>query len=148
MLDKFNLESPRRDFLRLGIGVASGIVLSAGVGRCSNKDSEQAFVQPDILVSQNGLLDVTLTVSYWNGQLSGEDQATKFPAYLRSYGYNNNRPNYAGPTLVVKGGDKLRILLVNNLPLNPPAAPNDPLVYMKPNTTNLHTHGLHVFPGM
>jgi FtsP/CotA-like multicopper oxidase with cupredoxin domain len=148
MLNKFNLESPRRDFLRLGIGVASGIVLSAGVGRCSDKDSEQTFVQPDILVSQNGLLDVTLTVSYWNGQLSGEDQATKFPAYLRSYGYNNNRPNYAGPTLVVKGGDKLRILLVNNLPLNPPAAPNDPLVYMKPNTTNLHTHGLHVFPGM
>jgi len=147
MLNILKHESPRRDFLRLGIGVASGVVLSAGVGRCSKKYPEQTFVQPDILVSQNGVLDVTLTVSYWNTQLSGEDRATKFPVYLRSYGYNNNRPSYAGPTLVVKGGDKLRILLVNNLPLNPPAAPNDPLLYMKPNTTNLHTHGLHVFPG-
>ena len=73
MRNKFKLESPRRDFLRLGIGVASGIVLSAGVGRCSKKYSEQTFVQPDVLVSQNGVLDVTLTVSYWNSQLSGED---------------------------------------------------------------------------
>ena len=148
MQNKFKLESPRRDFLRLGIGVASGIALSAGVGRCSKKYSEQNFVQPDILISQNGVLDVTLTVSYWNSQLSGKDRATKFPVYLRSYGYDNNGPNYAGPTLVVKGGDKLRIRLINNLPLNPPTAPNDPLLYMKPNTTNLHTHGLHVFPGI
>ncbi len=148
MKNNFKLERPRRDFLRLGIGVASGIVLSAGVGRCSKKYSEQTFVQPDTLVSQNGVLDVTLTVSYWRSQLSGEHRETEFPVYLRAYGYNNSIPSYAGPTLIVKGGDKLRIRLINNLPLNPPAAPNDPLLYMKPNTTNLHMHGLHVFPGL
>jgi len=94
------------------------------------------------------VLDVTLTVSYWNSQLSGANPDKKYPVSLRAYGYNTNQPNYVGPTLIIKGGDKLRIRLVNQLPLNPPAAPNDPLLYMKPNTTNLHTHGLHVFPGV
>jgi FtsP/CotA-like multicopper oxidase with cupredoxin domain len=148
MPNKRKREIPRRDLLRLGIGLASGIPLFAGVRGCNRKYSGQTFVQPDVLVSQNGVLDVTLTVSYWNGQLSGKDRATKIPGHLRAYGYNNNQPNYTGPTLVVKGGDKLRIHLINNLPLNPASAPNDPLLYMKPNTTNLHTHGLHVFPGV
>ena len=148
MANKSILENQRREFLRLGIGMASGIVLPASFVACSKEDQRQTFVQPRMLTSENGLLDVTLTVSYWNTQLSGADPTDKYPVSLRSYGYNNNQPSYAGPTLVVKGGDKLRIRLINQLPLNPPAAPNDPLLYMKPNTTNLHTHGLHVFPGV
>ena len=148
MANKLFQENQRREFLRLGIGIASGIVLPAGFVACSKDDSRQTFVQPTMLASENGVLDVALTVSYWNTQLSGADPTNKYPVSLRAYGYNNNQPSYAGPTLVVKGGDKLRIQLVNQLPLNPPAAPNDPLLYMKPNTTNLHTHGLHVFPGV
>ena len=142
------LENQRREFLRLGIGVASGIVLPAGFVGCSKDDSRQTFLQPAMFASENGVLDIALNVSYWNTQLSGADPTKKYPVSLRAYGYNNNQPSYAGPTLVVKGGDKLRIRLINQLPLNPPAAPNDPLLYMKPNTTNLHTHGLHVFPGV
>jgi len=148
MANKPLLENQRREFLRLGIGVVSGIILPAGFSACSKEDGRQTFVQPTMLASENGVLDVTLTVSYWNTQLSGADPANRYPVSLRAYGYNTNKPSYAGPTLVVKGGDKLRIRLINQLPLNPPAAPNDPLLYMKPNTTNLHTHGLHVFPGM
>ena len=50
-----------------------------------------------------------------------------------------------GPTLKVKPGDKLSILLVNDLPSNPTnerdhAFPHDE------NTLNLHTHGLTVSP--
>ena len=148
MANKLALENQRREFLRLGIGVASGIVLPIGFGGCGKEDPRQTFVQPAILASENGLLDVTLTVSYWNTQLSGADSANKYPVSLRAYGYGTNQPSYAGPTLVLKGGDKLRIRLINQLPFNPPAAPNDPLLYMKPNTTNLHVHGLHVFPGI
>ena len=148
MANKPILVNQRREFLRLGIGIASGIALPIGLGGCGKEDLRQTFVQPVMLASENGVLDVTLTVSYWNTQLSGADPANKYPVSLRAYGYNNNQPSYAGPTLVVKGGDKLRIRLINQLPLNPPAAPNDPLLYMKPNTTNLHTHGLHVFPGV
>ena len=148
MANNLILETQRREFLRLGIGVASGISLPACFIACSKEDPRQTFVQPAMLASENGVLDVTLTVSYWNGRLSGVEPTNKYPVSLRAYGYNTNQPSYAGPTLVVKGGDKLRIRLVNQLPLNPPAAPNDPLLYMKPNTTNLHTHGLHVFPGI
>ena len=148
MVNKPLLENQRREFLRLGIGVASGIVLPAGFAACSKEHSLQTFVQPAMLASENGLLDLTLTVSYLNTQLSGSNSASRYTVSLRAYGYNTNQPSYAGPTLVVKGGDKLRIRLINQLPLNPPAAPNDPLLYMKPNTTNLHTHGLHVFPGV
>ena len=148
MVIKYTLANQRREFLRLGITIASGIVLPAGFSGCSKEDSRQTFVQPAMLKSENGLLDVTLTVAYLNTQLSGADPANTYPVSLRAYGYNNNQPSYAGPTLVVKGGDKLRIRLINQLPFNPPAAPNDPLLYMKPNTTNLHTHGLHVFPGV
>jgi len=148
MANKLTLENQRREFLRLGITIASGIVLPAGFCACSKGDLQQTFVHPAMLTSENGLLDVTLTVAYLNTQLSGADPANKYPVSLRAYGYNSNQPSYAGPTLVVKGGDTLRIRLINQLPLNPPAAPNDPLLYMKPNTTNLHTHGLHVFPGI
>ena len=147
MAIKSTLANPRREFLRLGVTIASGIALPAGFSACSKEYSGQTFVQPAMLKSENGLLDVTLTVTYLNTQLSGADPANKYPVSLRAYGYNN-QSSYAGPTLVVKGGDKLRIRLINQLPLNPPAAPNDPLLYMKPNTTNLHTHGLHVFPGV
>ncbi|MET8542408.1 multicopper oxidase domain-containing protein [Kitasatospora sp. NPDC004799] len=50
-----------------------------------------------------------------------------------------------GPTLRVRGGDTLRLTLVNGLPPNPPhtGGHNRP---HHPNTFNLHTHGLHVSP--
>jgi FtsP/CotA-like multicopper oxidase with cupredoxin domain len=50
-----------------------------------------------------------------------------------------------GPTLRVNVGDKLRIKIVNKLPPNPPdPEPTKHLRYH--NSTNLHTHGLHVYP--
>jgi FtsP/CotA-like multicopper oxidase with cupredoxin domain len=68
---------------------------------------------------------------------------------LRAYGYDAQRAGYAGPTLVVRGGDTLRIRLLNQLPENPPfRAFRDPTNYIKPNTTNLHVHGLHVSPAI
>ena len=67
--------------------------------------------------------------------------------YLRSY---NGQP--VGPTLVARPGDTLKIRLVNDLP------PDIPMPHCNAhgvcnhnfphhfNTTNLHTHGLHVDP--
>jgi FtsP/CotA-like multicopper oxidase with cupredoxin domain len=102
-----------------------------------------------MLEAKNGLLDVTLTASYFDTKLAGVDSRNQYPVSLRAYGYDAQGPSYSGPTLVVKGGDQLRIRLVNNLPVNPPfLALRDPTNYMKPNTTNLHTHGLHVYPGI
>jgi FtsP/CotA-like multicopper oxidase with cupredoxin domain len=109
----------------------------------------QTFVQPPLLEAKNGLLDVTLTVSYFDTQISGPNPNVRHSVSLRAYGYNAQRAGYCGPTFVVRGGDELRIRLLNQLPENPPfQAFRDPTNYIKPNTTNLHVHGLHVFPGM
>ncbi|QWD92154.1 multicopper oxidase domain-containing protein [Polynucleobacter asymbioticus] len=145
----------RRHFLRLSATLASGIVVPASFTACSREEGvtlatpKQTFVQPTMLEAKNGLLDVTLTASYFDTKLARDDPSKKYPVSLRAYGYDNLGPSYSGPTLVVRGGDQLRIKLVNNLPVNPPfAAFRDPTNYIKPNTTNLHTHGLHVYPGM
>jgi FtsP/CotA-like multicopper oxidase with cupredoxin domain len=99
--------------------------------------------------AKNGLLDITLTASYLDTKLSGPYPRHRYPVSLRAYAYGANGPGCSGPTLVVRGGDHLRINLVNNLPLNPPLkAFRDPTNYMKPNTTNLYAHGLHVYPGI
>jgi len=151
-----NLENNRRNFLRLGISVVSGIAVPMVLPGCGGDEgdeggvyAQQTFVQPTMLEAKNGLLDVVLTAAYLDTTLSGADKSNRYAVSLRSYGYDGNPPSYAGPTLVVRGGEQLRIKLVNHLPVNPPfAAFRDPTNYMKPNTTNLHTHGLHVFPGI
>jgi FtsP/CotA-like multicopper oxidase with cupredoxin domain len=145
----------RRHFLRLSTTLASGIVFPVGFTACSFENEknvanlEQTFVEPTMLEAKDGLLDVTLTASYFDAKLVGADPRKQYPVSLRAYGDDAQGPSYSGPTLVVKGGDQLRIRLVNNLPVNPPfMAFRDPTNYMKPNTTNLHTHGLHVYPGI
>jgi FtsP/CotA-like multicopper oxidase with cupredoxin domain len=149
-------EDRRREFLCLGLKVTSGILMPLAFNGCdwggsnpiSNTKPHQTFVQPNIVKAKNGLLDIQLTVSYFDTKLSRLNPEQSSPVSLRAYGYGSNGPNFFGPTLVVKGGDQLRIKLINQLPFNPAALPSDPLLYMKPNTTNLHTHGLHVFPGV
>ena len=150
-----NLKNDRRDFLRMGVTLASGIVVPASFTACGregdgkNVSPVQTFVQPPMLEAKNGVLDVTLTAAYWDGKLLATDSGQEQSVSLRAYGYDSHGPSYSGPTLVVRGGEQLRIKLVNNLPVNPPfVAFRDPTNYMKPNTTNLHTHGLHVFPGI
>ena len=104
-------------------------------------------MQPALLEATGGLLDVTLTASYLDTRLPGSIPGQYHTVSLRAYGHDAQGPGVSGPTLVVRGGDQLRIRLVNNLPLNPPRLQfRDPANYLSPNTTNLHTHGLHVDP--
>jgi FtsP/CotA-like multicopper oxidase with cupredoxin domain len=148
-------ENARRQFLRYGLTVASGIMVPLGLTACEQSEGErqtsplQTFVQPPLLESKNGLLNVTLTVGYFDAQLSGSNPNVRTPVSLRAYGYDTQRAGFCGPTFVVRGGDELRIRLLNQLPENPPfRAFRDPTNFIKPNTTNLHVHGLHVFPGI
>lgn len=57
---------------------------------------------PDELISENGLLDITLTV----------DLVTSLNGTRIAPGYNGKS---VGPTLRVKPGDTLRVTLINNL---------------------------------
>ncbi len=148
-------DNARRQFLRYGLTIASGIVVPLSLAACEKNERErqkapvQTFVQPPMLEAKNGVLDVTLTISYFDTLISGAQPNDRHPVSLRAYGYDTQRAGYAGPTLVVRGGDTLRIRLLNQLPENPPfRAFRDPTNFIKPNTTNLHVHGLHVFPGI
>lgn len=69
--------------------------------------------------------------------------------YTRVYGTDTIAPDLPGPTIRVKPGGSLSILLKNNLKLPNPGAnwlanadPLDRFYYI--NNTNLHTHGLHI----
>ena len=79
----------------------------------------EVFREPEQLTSQEGVLEVRLEAASGSHRVGGREVTT--------LGYNGGLP---GPTLRVRPGDLLRIVLVNNL--------DEP--------TNLHVHGLHVSP--
>ena len=95
-----------------------------------------AFQNAEVIHSADGTLDTVLEVKY------GDNQIAACPVHLRSY-----NGKLVGPTLRVKPGDKLKVLIKNSLPPNPPMTGdmnmNIPHGF---NTTNFHTHGLHVSP--
>ena len=129
-------EDGRHHFLSLGLRVVSGLAVPLAFNGCDRTEGDEHnatpvknFIQPTLLESKDGLLDIGLKVSYFHTELSGPDPLKQYPVSLRAYGYNTNVPDFFGPTLVVKGGDQLRIKLINNLPFNPPAA-IDPLLYV------------------
>ena len=93
------------------------------------------FRNPEEIVSKGKTLRATLEVKY------AENQIASCIVNLRSY-----NGNLVGPTLRAKPGDRLEIIIKNMLPLNPPMDPQDILDHREFNTTNLHTHGLHVSP--
>ena len=100
-----------------------------------------SFSEPDVIISRNGVLATALRVGETSISLRG-------PAAVRSERtrcYNGGIP---GPTLEVSPGDELRIRLINQLGPNQDSdhgleQVNGPHGF---NTTNLHTHGLHVSP--
>jgi hypothetical protein len=82
----------RRDFLHLGVTVAAGVTLpqlmtACGGGGDSSSAPTQTFVQPQVLQSVNGLLDVGLTVSYLNTAIGTSDPAVTQNVSLRAYGF-------------------------------------------------------------
>jgi FtsP/CotA-like multicopper oxidase with cupredoxin domain len=97
--------------------------------------SVSIFTEPDPVHSDptSKTLHLTLTVAYAPNTIGNDAD------YLRNY----NR-KLVGPTLRARPGDTLKIQLVNNLP--PESTPTAHTGFHGFNTTNLHTHGLHVDP--
>ena len=131
----------RRNFLKLGVTITAGVVVPAAVSSCGGGGGDspfvppqETFVEPLTIKSVNGVLDVTLVLSYLTTTLNGTTVSLR-----------NMFGTIPAPTLSVRVGDLLRIKVFNNLPPNPSAQNATPhLSY--PNSTNLHTHGLHVYP--
>lgn len=131
----------RREFLQMGWTLVAGVAVpGTGLVGCGNGDTgipgTPDFEEPQVLASTNGLLDVVLTLKYTVKTLNGKR--------IRVRSFDGMIP---APTLRVNVGDLLRIRIVNDLPPNP--ASTEPAVHLRFfNSTNLHTHGLHVDPGI
>ncbi|MDR3525832.1 MAG: multicopper oxidase domain-containing protein [Rhizomicrobium sp.] len=110
-----------------------------------NRYGMKPFQNPPVISSVGGVLTATLDIRYTNPATTmiGECHLK-----LRSYG-----GTLVGPTLRVKPGDVMKIVVKNSLP-PVPCKPEESMamghmamssdVY---NWTNLHTHGLHLSPG-
>ena len=115
----------RRTALTMGgLGLASTAVGGTGLWRELSTSlldpvDGAGFVEPEVLRSGSGLLEVRLEAALGAHEVAGRTATT--------LGYNGGVP---GPTLRLQPGDTLRIELVNSLD----------------QVTNLHLHGLHVSP--
>ena len=93
------------------------------------------FVEPEVRRSADGVLNTTLRMRYAYKDIGG------YRLYMRMY-----EGTVPGPTLRLKPGDVLRIKLINDMPPNRDSSPADHSLPHHFNTTNLHSHGLHVSP--
>lgn len=101
-----------------------------------DKYGGKPFQNPEEIRSKNGLLETAIEVRY------AQNQIAACSVNLRSY-----NGKLVGPTLRVKPEDTIKVTLINNLPpeSNPQTDQNNNLPRAF-NTTNFHTHGLHVSP--
>lgn len=139
----------------LATTLVGGAAASAAGGPCAfqgidvDKYGRRPFENPPVERAQQGRLQTTLTVGYTD---PAGTSIGGCPVTLRAY---NGR--LVGPTLRLKPGDTLDLDLQNKLPRETPQEVADQLrqeasqahIETRPhsyNTTNLHTHGLHVSP--
>ena len=112
----------RRTFLLAGASLAALPMLTLAPGAETRR-------------SRHGLLTTKLRVRYARNRIGDVPLVTRT--------FDGRIP---GPTLRVRPGDTLQVRLFNDLP---PEADEHPMDINMPhgfNTTNLHTHGLHVSP--
>jgi suppressor of ftsI len=119
----------RRHLLAGAAGLGGSTLLTAGGRRVVSAQQQPAtpvsaetgatLVEPSVLSSANGRLDVTLEAQFGPAVMGGRAVTT--------YTFNGHAP---GPTLRLRPGDSLGVTLTNQME----------------QPTNLHTHGLHVSP--
>lgn len=128
----------RRDLLKLSVG-ALALPLLPAAARAAEKTSSILPAKPRRVVEQ------PLTVQWAHYELPMRGRVR-----LRTY-----TGQIPGPTIRVRAGDQLRIPFVNDLPVKKDSLDPDNDVkntldghnqFHGWNTTNLHTHGLHVSP--
>ena len=127
----------RRRFLELFGGAAVGTQLPAPLAAQVPLGPNPALPIPPSWSSTDGILSGVLEVAF--SEFEGGGGQT---AFTRTYA--GQAP---GPTLRLQPGDTIALTIANHLPPNPDGdtVENVNLPHQW-NTTNLHTHGLHVSP--
>ena len=113
----------RRGFVGLGAAATAGVLLrnlAWPEGIPTVLAAGAALVQPQVLQSRRGVLEVTLEAKIQSITVAGQ-------AGRNAIVYNGSFP---GPTLLVDRGDRIKMKLINHLD----------------EVTNIHTHGFHVSP--
>lgn len=127
----------RRYFLSGGMTAIAALLTSADIA-LPQAVSSGPFTQPPLETSKNGILQTQLRVVQADVPIPGSRQLE------RTRCYNGSVP---GPTLRLRPGEQLRLKLSNELPAQSEHCgkelTNQPHCF---NTTNIHTHGLHVSP--
>jgi FtsP/CotA-like multicopper oxidase with cupredoxin domain len=95
---------------------------------------DQPLVEPEVRRSVHGVLSTSLRCAYAYRDIGG------MRLYLRAY------EGGLGPTLRMKPGETLKILLINDLPPNRDILPGNPSHPHQFNNTNFHFHGAHCSP--
>lgn len=130
----------RRDALKLLAASGAASCLSG----CGSDDSAflpapgvTGFVQPPVQAGDplTGTLNATLTTRFASNTIAGKAINT------RTY-----EGRLVGPTLRVRPGQTLQLLLNNEFPPDNRFPKTDENIPHDFNTTNIHTHGLHVSP--
>ncbi|HBL28786.1 MAG TPA: hypothetical protein DD490_18280 [Acidobacteria bacterium] len=105
----------------------------------------ERFAEPPVVAGVDGVVDVTLRVV--EVPITIRESTQTRTEITRTY--NGQVP---GPTISAYPGDTINVHFFNDLPKNTDAGCLDPNHHANPNTphcfntTNLHTHGLHVSP--
>eukprot|EP01062_Namystynia_karyoxenos_P075795 TRINITY_DN7346_c0_g1_i2.p1 TRINITY_DN7346_c0_g1~~TRINITY_DN7346_c0_g1_i2.p1 ORF type:complete len:881 (+),score=168.95 TRINITY_DN7346_c0_g1_i2:91-2733(+) len=91
------------------------------------------LVEPRVVASSNGLLEYTINID----QFRYEGPTAQFWTRV----FDGGIP---GPTFKLKPGDTFKLTFQNKLGPNPAGQVTTMNQYHSPNTSNIHTHGLHI----
>lgn len=153
----------RRVFIKASTGTAAALMLSNLIACRARPDLlSSELPQPEVLKpDKDGILSLTYNLAFADYIIKrnnddGEQIASK---NLRNRTYelkrgNDFQPMIPGPTLRVNGGDQIKLELINSLPKNNhdhdigcgANGENLPNCFHDLETTNFHTHGLHISP--
>jgi len=112
-------------------------------GPISEANSDPSgFPQPQVRRSRHGVLRTTLHACISTHEMLDQNAQPPTTVEFHPPTFEGTIP---GPTLEVEPGDRLSILLINDLPYNPPNE-RDSAFPNHEDTLNLHTHGLTVSP--
>ncbi len=136
----------RQLLIRMGIGVGlaalgSGAMFKLGgisVAGAAVGESDQPLLEPPTLPARRlepDLVEATLVASPASVRVAGVN--------LEALAYNGSFP---GPTLNLREGDRVRLKFVNQL--SKPMQDMSGSMNHRPQSSNLHTHGLHIAPSV
>src|SRR5205823_13544266 len=100
------------------------------------------FSQPEVRRSRDGVLRTTLHACISTNEMLDQNAQ---PPEMVEFHPRTFEGTIPGTTLSVEPGDRLSILMVNDLPANPPNERDNAFPHNE-NSINLHAHGLTVSP--